>query len=67
MKSEFSTSDYTRALAIEFIDLWDNCARELCGIGSGSGENASTEQQRVRFLEALWCESTFVVLDGIFE
>ena len=67
MKSEFSTLDHTRALAIEFIDLWDNCAKELCGIGSGSGETASTEQQRVRFLEALWCESTFVVLDGIFE
>jgi hypothetical protein len=66
-KECFSSSPYTRELASQFIGLWDACAEDLCGGSPSQEKTINTERERVRFLEALWCESTFVDVNGIFQ
>jgi len=66
-KECFSSSPYTRELASQFIGLWDACAEDLCGSSPSQEKTINTERERVRFLEALWCESTFVDVNGIFQ
>ncbi len=57
---------YLGELVKQFIDLWEACAKDLYGGAFGSENTNDTERQRVRFLEALWCESTFVDVRGLF-
>jgi hypothetical protein len=66
-KECFSSSPYTRELASQFIGLWGACAEDLFGGSPNEEKTIETERERVRFLEALWCESTFVDENGIFQ
>lgn len=55
------SDEYEKELGSQFIELWS------MAVSAHSESDALTNFKRLNFIDALWCESTFHDIDGIFE
>jgi hypothetical protein len=55
------SDEYEKELGSQFIELWS------MAVSAHSKSDALTNFKRLSFLDALWCESTFHDIDGIFQ
>jgi hypothetical protein len=55
------SDEYEKELGSQFIELWS------MAVSVHSKSDALTNFKRLSFLDALWCESTFHDIDGIFQ